>query len=67
MKTVEQLIDDALVREPHKKSGKFSPSLFGRWYLKGIGRAWCIYPKNWNDYKKVGDIHPTPELLGEKG
>lgn len=31
-KTVQSLIDKALIREPHKKSGKFSPSLFGRCY-----------------------------------
>lgn len=32
MKTVQQLIDEALVRKLHQKSGKFSPSLFGRCY-----------------------------------
>lgn len=32
MKTVQQLIDEALVREPRKGSGKWVPSLFGRCY-----------------------------------
>lgn len=31
-KTIEQIIDESLVREPRKGSGKWSPSLFGRCY-----------------------------------
>lgn len=30
MKTIEQLIDEALVRPPRQRSGKFTPSKFGR-------------------------------------
>ncbi len=36
-----------------------------RWFLKGIGKAWCVSQLMWSDYEKIGDIHSNPELLKE--
>jgi len=33
MKSVQELLDESLVRPPHKRSGKWSPSSFGRCFL----------------------------------
>ena len=37
-----------------------------RWYLHGIGPAWCVNEPQWDEYEVIGDIHTTPELLEGK-
>lgn len=37
-----------------------------RWYLKGIGKAWCVYGVNWENFKKVGNVTDNPSLVEGK-
>ena len=36
----------------------------GRWYLHGLGKAWCVNDPIWDFYKKVGTIHDKEEANG---
>lgn len=53
MKTIEQLIDEALVRKPHVKSGKWSPSMFGR----------CFRAQFWNRKNEEPSNPPDERTL----
>jgi len=36
-----------------------------KWWLKGIGKAWSDPDPNWSDYKHIGNVHESPELIEE--
>jgi hypothetical protein len=38
----------------------------GRWYLKGIGKAWCVNSPVWSEYEIIGNVADNPELLNAK-
>ena len=35
----------------------------GKWYLRGIGKAWRVHDPNWAAYKVIGNTPDNPELL----
>ena len=37
-----------------------------KWYLHGIGPAWCDNTPVWDEYEVIGSIYATPELLKAK-